>query len=92
MKTEWLILVIGALMGAYGVWAIRRDLARGRASARGFRFDRATQPLRYRVLMTFNCLAVGLILLGAGLAGANLIGRALSHPAAAQLRIGAQRP
>jgi hypothetical protein len=49
----------------YGVWAVRRDMRRGIASARGFQFERETQPKRYRALMRFNGFAVGLICIGA---------------------------
>ena len=78
MVDEWLMLVVGALLGAYGVWGINHDLNRGRASARGFGFDRATQPRRYRALMVFNCIAVGLLFTGAIVSAATLISRAIS--------------
>ena len=50
-------------MAVYGVWAVRRDHLRGRASARGFGFDKATQPVLYRMLMTFNGVAVVLLVI-----------------------------
>ena len=48
---------------AYGVWAIIRDNARGRVQGRGFGFDRATQPIAYAALMTFNCVVVILLIM-----------------------------
>ena len=64
MDSDWLFLGVCALLSGYGAWAIRRDLSRGRASARGLSFDQGTQPKRFRALMTFNCLAVALVWLG----------------------------
>jgi hypothetical protein len=63
------------VLAIYGVWAIRRDLRRGIASARGFAFTKGIQPKRYRSLMAFNILAVTLICIGAIIQ----IVRALSH-------------
>jgi len=48
---------------AYGVWAIIRDNARGRVQGRGFGFDRASQPIGYAALMTFNCVVVILLII-----------------------------
>ena len=76
---DWLILVVCTLLSAYGVWAIRRDLKRRRVSARGFGFDKATQPRRYRALLAFNCVAVGLLLISAVAAAVTLLGRSFSH-------------
>ena len=76
---DWTILIVCALLGAYGVWMIRRDMKRGRASARGFGFDRSTQPRRYVALMAFNCLAVALVLMSGLVAAAGLLGRLFSN-------------
>jgi len=59
-----LACVAGAL-GLYGLWAVRRDARRGQASARGLGFDRASQPKRYRALMTFNAIAVAMLFVDA---------------------------
>ncbi|MGR6328564.1 hypothetical protein ACU5AX_05840 [Sphingomonas sp. XXL09] len=59
----------------YGIWAIRRDLRRGVASARGFSLTKDAQPKRYRWLMTFNVLAVSLICIGAIIQLAQTIGK-----------------
>jgi hypothetical protein len=74
-----LLFVFCAAAGAYGVWMIMRDMGRGRVSGRGFGFDRASQPARYYALMTFNCLAVALILAGAVFLGTGMIRRSISH-------------
>ncbi|MDB5439364.1 MAG: hypothetical protein JWM33_1791 [Caulobacteraceae bacterium] len=79
MRDYGLFLVAGSLLGAYGVWAIRRDLKRGRASARGFGFDKVTQPRRYRALMAFNCVAVALVLIGTVVSAATLLNHAFSN-------------
>lgn len=60
-----LALAVFLALAVYGVWAIRRDLRRGVASARGFAFARATQPKRYHWLMGFNIFAFSLICIGA---------------------------
>lgn len=60
----WPFAFIVSVLAVYGVWALRRDYMRGRASARGFGFDKATRPTAYRVLMTFNCFAILLLVIG----------------------------
>jgi hypothetical protein len=59
----WGLLAFCAAGSAYGVWSIIRDNARGRVQGRGFGFDRATQPVAYAALMTFNCVVVILLIL-----------------------------
>jgi hypothetical protein len=56
--------VITCALATYGVWFVRRDFRRGTASGRGFRFSKKAQPKRYRALMSFNILAVGLLCTG----------------------------
>ena len=79
MRSDWIILTTGALLGGYGVWAVRRDIKRGRASARGLSFDKKTQPKRYLALTAFNCFAVGLLLVGAVIQSAVLLWRLFSN-------------
>ncbi len=67
------------LLGVYGVWAIRRGIKRDRASARGFGFDKATQPRRYNALTAFNCFAVALILMGALVEAAAVLRHMISN-------------
>ena len=60
-----LYLAVAALgLGLYGVHVMRRDIRRGVATARGFRFYRESQPKRYRALMAFNILSVVLLIVG----------------------------
>jgi len=73
-----LMFAFCVLGGAYGVWAILRDIGRGRVQARGFGFDKATQPKRYFALMAFNCFAVGLLLIGVVVLGVSLLHRLVS--------------
>ena len=74
--SDWFILGACLLLSAYGAWSIRRDIKRGRASARGFGFDRASQPGRYRALMAFNCVVVAWLVIGALSQAALMVWRA----------------
>ena len=57
----WGFLVFSGCGTAFGLWSINRDFSRGRVEGRGFGFDRATQPLGYYALMTFNIIATALL-------------------------------
>ena len=70
-----LIFAVCVLGGGFGVWTILRDIGRGRVQGRGFGFDRATQPMGYFALMAFNCVVVGLLLIGAVVLGLSLLRR-----------------
>jgi hypothetical protein len=59
----WALFVFCAAATSYGLWSINRDLGRGRVQGRGFGFDRDTQPLGYYSLMTFNCVATGVLII-----------------------------
>jgi hypothetical protein len=69
----WLLFTFCAGGAAYGLWSIPRDLGRGHVQGRGFGFDRATQPLGFYALITFNCLIVAILLVGALVLGFNLL-------------------
>lgn len=77
--SDWMLLVVSAALGAYGVWAVSRDIKRGRASARGFGFDKTTQPKRYLALTAFNCFAVALIVVGFIVTAAKLLWHVIAH-------------
>jgi hypothetical protein len=76
---RWFLFAFCALSAAYGVWTIRRDINRGHVSGRGFGFDRATQPRAYFALMTFNCVVVALLSIGAVILGIGLLRRLISN-------------
>lgn len=75
----WFLFAFCTLSATYGVWAILRDNNRGRAEGRGFGFDRTTQPMRYTALMTFNCVVVALLIIGAFILGFVLLRRLISN-------------
>lgn len=74
-----MLVVGGTILGTYGVWVVRRDMRRGIASARNASVEKAKNPKLYRALTTFNCVAVGLIVLGTAIEAARIIWRLFSN-------------
>ena len=72
MAHDLALAFLAAALGAYGAWGVRRDARCGRTSSRGLRFDRTTQPRRYRAVMAINAVAVVLLLAGAVTEGARV--------------------
>ena len=74
----WFLFAFSSLGAVYGVYAILRYNSQGRVQGRGFGFDRATQPVAFTVLMTFNCVVVILLIIAACVMGFFLLRHVIS--------------
>jgi hypothetical protein len=66
-------------MAAFLGWRIRQDLQLGRASGRGMSFSKDKQPVLFRLVMTFNCIAFVCLVLSAIFESVSLLGN-ISQP------------
>lgn len=66
-------------MAAFLGWRIQRDFKLRRASGRGMSFSKDKQPVLFRLVMTFNCIAFVLLVLSAIFESVSLL-RSINQP------------